>query len=219
MNRVLIAPSILSADFSRLGEEVEELERSGADLIHIDVMDGMFVPNITVGPCVISSIRKRTKLPLDVHLMIVDPGRYIDAFIDAGSDFLTIHYEADVHIHRTLEEIKKKGVKCGISINPGTPVHVLQEVIDLVDLVLIMTVNPGFGGQKIIPSTVKKVEKLAKMLPDNPPLVEVDGGINRNTIGLFKGKKVDIFVSGSGVFSEGNYKEAIEGMRRVVCIP
>ncbi len=219
MNRVLIAPSILSADFSRLGEEVEELERSGADLIHIDVMDGMFVPNITVGPCVISSIRKRTKLPLDVHLMIVDPGRYIDAFIDAGSDFLTIHYEADVHIHRTLEEIKKKGVKCGISINPGTPVHVLQEVLDLVDLVLIMTVNPGFGGQKIIPSTVKKVEKLAKMLPDNPPLVEVDGGINRNTIGLFKGKKVDIFVSGSGVFSEGNYKEAIEGMRRVVCIP
>ncbi len=212
--RVLIAPSILSADFSRLGEELELIERAGADLVHIDVMDGLFVPNITIGPCVISSIRDRTSLPFDVHLMIRQPERYLKEFADAGADIITVHYEATPHVHRALEAVKKLGLKSGVALNPGTPVLVVEDILDVVDMVLIMTVNPGFGGQSIIRTAVDKLDKLDMVLGERGIMVEVDGGVNKRTIGFFKGKRVDVIVSGSGVFKEKSYKEAISYMRR-----
>ncbi len=209
---IKVAPSILSCDFSRLGEEIRAVEEAGADLIHIDVMDGVFVPNITVGPLIVESVRKITKLPLDVHLMIVNPERYVDQFVDAGADILTVHYEASTHIHRTLSYIKDRGVKSGVSINPGTPVSMVENLFDVVDLVLVMTVNPGFGGQKLIPGTLRKLDDLSLIAPDRV-LVEVDGGINRKTVSLLRGKRVDIVVSGSGVFKESDYRNAIEVLR------
>ena len=212
--KVLIAPSILSADFGRLGEELELIEKAGADLVHIDVMDGLFVPNITIGPCVISSIRKRTSLPFDVHLMIQQPERYLKEFADAGADIITVHYEATPHVHRALEAIKKLGLKSGVALNPGTPVSAVEDILDVTDMVLIMTVNPGFGGQSIIKDAVNKLDKLDRILGKRNVMVEVDGGVNKKTIGLFRGKRVDIIVSGSGVFKEKSYKEAIDFIRR-----
>ncbi len=212
---VKVAPSILSCDFSRLADEVKAVEEAGADLIHIDVMDGIFVPNITVGPVVVEAVRRVTSLPLDVHLMITSPERYIERFVDAGADILTVHYEASIHIHRTLSRIRELGAKSGVSINPGTPVSVLEDVLDVSDLVLIMTVNPGFGGQKVIPEAISKLDRLEAMVSGRDILVEVDGGINRDTVHLLEGKRVDIVVSGSGVFGEKDYKKAIEGLKGV----
>lgn len=207
---IKIAPSILSADFSRLGEEITAITKAGADYIHIDVMDGIFVPNITFGPPVIKSIRKFTNKPFDVHLMIDSPERYLKIFFDAGADIITVHSEASTHLHRTIQEIKSLGIKAGVSINPATSIEAIRYVLDEVDLVLIMTVNPGFGGQKFINSAVPKI----KMIKDiNPNLeIEIDGGINEETAKLCIDNGANVLVAGSYIFS-GNYEERIKSLR------
>lgn len=207
---IKIAPSILSADFSRLGEEITAITKAGADYIHIDVMDGIFVPNITFGPPVIKSIRKFTNKPFDVHLMIDSPERYLKNFFDAGADIITVHSEASTHLHRTIQEIKSLGIKAGVSINPATSIEAIRYVLDEVDLVLIMTVNPGFGGQKFINSAVPKI----KMIKDiNPNLeIEIDGGINEETAKLCIDNGANVLVAGSYIFS-GNYEERIKSLR------
>ncbi len=210
-----IAPSILSADFSKLEEEIKAVEQAGADWIHIDVMDGRFVPNITIGPVVVKSIRKTTNLPFDVHLMIVEPEKYIDSFIDAGADIITLHFEACTHIHRAVEYIKSKGKCAGVSINPATPVEILNEILPYVDIVLIMGVNPGFGGQKYIPTTTKKISKLRDMIEklEIKPLIEVDGGVTIENAKEIKDAGTDILVAGSSVFSSKDYKETIQKLK------
>jgi len=212
----LLAPSILSADFSRLGEQIKEVEKYGADLIHLDVMDGRYVPNITFGMPVIESIRKVTNLPFDAHLMIVEPEKYIKDFIDAGCDMISFHPDATIHVHRTIELIKSNGAKAGLVLNPATPVNVLEEAIHFIDYVLIMSVNPGFGGQKFIPETLKKVRKLKNLMEREgitDVLIEMDGGIKWDNIREISSAGVNIFVSGSGVF-KGNIKENIEKLKR-----
>ena len=178
-DRVLVAPSILSASFARLGEEIAAVEDAGADWLHVDVMDGRFVPNITIGPPVVKSIRKVTKLPLDVHLMIVEPERYVDAFAEAGADTITIHVEACTHLHRTLTHIRSLGKRAGVTMNPSTPEAHIEYVLDVCDQVLVMSVNPGFGGQSLIPSQLDKVRRIRKMIDDRklPIDLEIDGGI------------------------------------------
>ncbi len=210
-----IAPSILSADFSKLEEEIKAVKEAGADWIHIDVMDGRFVPNITIGPVVVKSIRKTTNLPFDVHLMIVEPEKYIDSFIDAGADIVTLHYEACTHLHRAVEYIKSKGKCAGVSINPATPVEILAEILPYVDLVLIMSVNPGFGGQKYIPTSTQKISKLKKMIEklEIKPLIEVDGGVTVENAKEIKDAGVDVLVAGSTVFTSKNYKETISKLK------
>ena len=210
-----IAPSILSADFSKLGEEIKAVEEAGADWIHIDVMDGRFVPNITIGPVVVKSIRKVTDLPFDVHLMIVDPEKYIDSFIDAGADIITLHFEACTHIHRAVEYIKSKGKCAGVSINPATPVSILTEILPYVDLVLIMSVNPGFGGQKYIPTSTEKIKQLKNMIEKMTltPLIEIDGGVTVENAKEIKDAGVDVLVAGSTVFKSDNYKETISKLK------
>ena len=212
---VKIAPSILSADFSKLGEEIKKVAEAGADYIHIDVMDGRFVPNITIGPCVVESIRKITDIPFDVHLMIVEPEKYIDAFADAGADIITVHLEATVHLHRLVEYIKSKGKCAGVSINPATPVESLTEIIPFVDLILIMSVNPGFGGQKFIPTSIEKIKKLKEIISkyELRPLIEVDGGVNLENAKSLIDAGVDILVAGSAIFNSENYEETIKGLR------
>ena len=208
----LIAPSILSADFSRLGEEIGAVEAAGADWIHIDVMDGMFVPNISVGIPIVKSARKVTKLPLDVHLMIVDPDRYIEDFAVAGADIITIHAEGTVHTDRTLNLIRSLGKKAGISINPGTSLSAIEEVLGLSDLILVMSVNPGFGGQKFIPYSIGKVKRLREMLRGrglDEVIIEIDGGITEDNIGDVARAGVDAFVCGSSVFGAEDYKRVI----------
>ena len=215
---IKIAPSILSADFARLGEEVKNLEVSGADLVHIDVMDGMFVPNISFGIPVIKSIRNLTKLPFDVHLMIEKPARYVKDFVDAGADIITIHAEADKHLDRTINYIKSFGVKAAVALNPATPVSSIKHLIDSLDMVLIMSVNPGFGGQKYIKyasNKIQEVRDLANLY--NPTLmIQVDGGIDENTIGEVVNAGADVIVAGSAVFKngdiEGNIKKLREGI-------
>jgi ribulose-phosphate 3-epimerase len=210
-----IAPSILSADFTRLGEEIVSVEKAGADYIHVDVMDGRFVPNITIGPMIVEAARRVTKLPLDVHLMIVEPDRFIDEFVNAGADILTVHAEASVHLHRILERIRKAGVKAGVSLNPATSPQVLDYALDNMDLVLIMTVNPGFGGQKFIESVLPKIETIRKMV-DSRGLdieLEVDGGIGPGTIQRVSSAGADVFVAGSAVFGSGDYEATIRLMR------
>ncbi|MCA9603422.1 MAG: ribulose-phosphate 3-epimerase [Myxococcales bacterium] len=211
----LIAPSILSADFARLGEEVRAVEAKGADWAHVDVMDGRFVPNITIGVPVVRSLRKATKLPLDVHLMIVEPERYVADFAEAGADVITVHAEASPHLHRTLQQIRALGKKAGVSLNPHTPVSVLDHVLDLVDLVLIMSVNPGFGGQSFIPAALPKIESVRRVL-DSRGLdahLEVDGGVNADTVQSVLDAGADVLVAGSAVFGAGDYGEAIRGLK------
>ena len=212
---IKIAPSILSADFSILGEEIKKIDAYGADLIHIDVMDGMFVPNISFGVPVIKSIRKYTKLPFDVHLMIEEPSRYIKEFVDAGADIITCHYEADRHIDRTLNYIKSFGVKASLAINPSTSLSQISELLNVADMILIMTVNPGFGGQKYISYCGHKVEELKKIKEEKGLnfAIEVDGGINRENIKEIYEYGADIAVAGSSVFKNGEIEENIKALK------
>ena len=214
----LIAPSILSADFSRLKQELASVEAAGADYIHIDVMDGHFVPNITIGPFIVEAIKRSTKVPLDVHLMIERPEDYIKSFRSAGADIITIHAEATVHLHRLVQSIKEEGARAGVSINPGTPVEAIEEVLDCVDLVLVMSVNPGFGGQQFIPHSIEKIKKLRKMLDERglKTILEVDGGVKVSNIKKVSMAGADMFVAGSAVFGSTNYKKTIEAMRKEI---
>ena len=208
---VLIAPSILSADGSRLYEEITAVEKAGADWIHIDIMDGHFVPNITIGPAIISALRKTTKLPFDVHLMIENPENYIESFANAGADIITVHVEAASHHHRTIDMIKKAGKKAGVSLNPATPLTQIEEILSDIDLLLIMSVNPGFGGQQFIKTTLPKIIKARKMLNTLPykPLLEVDGGVNLKNIAGIARAGADIVVAGASVFGTDDYQKAI----------
>ncbi|MGG7143760.1 ribulose-phosphate 3-epimerase [Clostridium nigeriense] len=212
---VKISPSILSADFSKLGDEIINIDKAGADFIHIDVMDGNFVPNISIGLPVIKSIRNKTEKIFDVHLMIENPSRYIDEFVEAGADIITIHYEAEKHIDRAIEYIKSKGVKAGVSLNPGTPTFVLKDIIEKLDLVLIMSVNPGFGGQKFIPYSLNKIKEVKEMsLETNKNLlIEVDGGVDKNNSKSIIEAGANVLVAGSAIFGDGNLKENIESIR------
>ncbi len=206
-----IAPSILSADFSRLGEEVEAVERAGADLIHVDVMDGHFVPNITIGPLVVTGLRKLTSLPLDVHLMIEKPERYIEAFAQAGSTWITFHAEVCPRLRQMIKKVRQLKVRPGVVLNPSTPLKTLYPVVDAIDLVLLMSVHPGFGGQSFIPSTLKKIERLRRIIDQNhyPLEIEVDGGIKAENIGEVSRAGGDIFVLGTGIFKTKDYAETI----------
>lgn len=210
-----IAPSILSADFSRLGEEVRAVEKGGADLIHVDVMDGHFVPNITIGPLVVAGLRKLTSLPLDVHLMIEEPQRYIEVFAQAGSDWITVHAEVCPQLKRMVKWIRQLKVRPGIVLKPATPLKMLYPVLDQIDLVLIMSVNPGFGGQSFIPSTLKKIERLRKIIDQNhyPLEIEVDGGVKVENIREVSKAGGDIFVVGTGIFKTKDYEETIRQLR------
>ena len=215
MKRKLIAPSILSADFSRLGEEIKAIEEAGADWVHVDVMDGHFVPNITIGPLVVEAARKVTSMPLDVHLMIENADAYLDDFIGAGSDYLTVHAEACPHLQRTLAHIRQKGCKAGVSLNPATPLSSLEHVLTDVDLILLMSVNPGFGGQSFIPQVLDKIRELRSRLDglDQEVLLEVDGGIKVENIGEVARAGIDVFVAGSAVFGSDDYAETISKMQ------
>lgn len=211
-----IAPSILSADFAQLGKDIQEVEQGGADWIHVDIMDGRFVPNITIGPLVVQAIRPVTKLPLDVHLMIVEPERYIEAFAKAGADSITVHAEACVHLHRTIHQIRECGVKPGVVLNPATPLSAIELVLDEVDLVLLMTVNPGFGGQSYIPAMSGKITELRRML-DTRGLqhvpIQVDGGINEQTARTVREAGASILVAGNAVFGAADRADAIRRIR------
>ncbi|MBE6048778.1 MAG: ribulose-phosphate 3-epimerase [Clostridium sp.] len=212
---VKIAPSILSADFSKLGMEVERLDKAGADWIHIDVMDGQFVPNITFGAPVVKALRDRTDKCFDVHLMIDNPGRFIEDFVKAGADMITVHYEADKHIDRTIQLIKSKGVKAGIALNPGTPTCLIKDLISQIDMVLIMSVNPGFGGQKFIPYTVEKVKEINELKQkfNKQLLIEIDGGISKDNIKTVVDAGVNVAVAGSAVFREDKIEENITELK------
>ncbi len=213
-----ISPSILSADFSRLGEEVKRVDDAGADWIHIDVMDGHFVPNITVGPFILEAVRRVTSLPLDVHLMIERPDQYINEFSDAGADIITVHVEACPHLHRTIQAIKEKGKKAGVSLNPATPLVLVEDILNDIDLLLIMSVNPGFGGQKFIISVLDKIKRARQMIDKagSKAYIEIDGGVKLDNIGDISFAGADIFVSGSGVFGTKDYKRTIEEMKRII---
>ncbi|HDZ24493.1 MAG TPA: ribulose-phosphate 3-epimerase [Desulfobacteraceae bacterium] len=210
-----IAPSILSADFARLGEEIHAVEEAGADYIHIDVMDGHFVPNITIGPMVVKAVRQVTDLPLDVHLMIENADLFVEAFRDAGADILTVHAEAVTHLQRTLAYIRGQGMKAGVSLNPATPLCVLDHVLEDTDMVLVMTVNPGFEGQKFIRSMIPKVKTLSEIIRSKglEMEIEVDGGIGPDTIGEISSAGANVFVAGSAIFYSQDYKETISLMR------
>lgn len=210
-----IAPSILSADFGRLAEEIAAVEEAGADWIHIDVMDGHFVPNITIGPGVVASLRKTTKLPFDVHLMIENPEQYIEAFVAAGSDMITVHVEAARHLHRTLTRIKEHGVKAGVSLNPATPLSLIEPILTELDLLLIMTVNPGFGGQKFISGVLPKIKNARDIVSYLSPqiLIEVDGGVTLDNIRTVADAGADIMVAGAAVFGSENYARTIQAMK------
>lgn len=213
-----IAPSILSADFSRLGAEVRAVEKAGADLLHVDVMDGHFVPNITIGPLVVEGLRKLTSLPLDVHLMIEEPERYLEAFARAGANWITIHVEVCRHLRRIAQKIRQLNVKPGIVLNPATPLQRLTPVLEEIDLVLLMSVNPGFGGQAFIPEVLKKVERLRKIIDSNryPIEIEVDGGIKLENIEEVSKAGGDIFVLGTGIFKTPNYRKTIRTLRKKI---
>jgi ribulose-phosphate 3-epimerase len=208
---VKIAPSILSADFARLGDEIRAVEAAGADWIHVDVMDGRFVPNITIGPPVVRAARGATRLPLDVHLMIVEPERYIAEFAAAGADVITVHAEACVHLHRTLQMIRDLGKKAGVAFNPATSVDSLAHVAGLADLVLVMSVNPGFGGQKFIESALPKIRAVRSLAPGAE--IEVDGGIGADNASAVKGAGATVLVAGNAVYGSGDYARAISAIR------
>jgi ribulose-phosphate 3-epimerase len=210
-----IAPSILSADFSRLGAEIEAVALGGATILHFDVMDGHFVPNLTVGLPVLKSIARVTDLPIDAHLMISEPGRYAEQFVEAGAKMVSVHVEADAHLHRTLASIKAAGAQAGVVINPATPIESLAEVLQFADYVLVMSVNPGFGGQKFIPSSVDKVRRLKRMIGERQleTRIEIDGGIDLANIASVVAAGAEIIVAGSAVFGGGNPEEAVRGLR------
>jgi ribulose-phosphate 3-epimerase len=211
----LIAPSILSADGGRLAEEIIAIEKADADWIHVDVMDGHFVPNITMGPAIIAALRKATKLPFDVHLMINDPDSYIESFAAAGADYITVHVEAARHLHRTVELIKKQGKKAGVSLNPATPLGSIEEILPDIDLLLIMSVNPGFGGQKFIPGSLSKIQRASEMIAklSQKPLLEVDGGVNSQNIASIARAGADVLVAGAAVFGTTDYAQTITTLK------
>ncbi len=214
---IKIAPSILSADFARLGDEIRAIEAGGADYVHVDVMDGHFVPNITIGPLVVAAARKVTEMPLDVHLMIENPDQYIPDFAKAGADIITVHYEAVPHLHRTVQLIHSLGKKAGVSLNPATPVSSLEVILDELDLVLLMSVNPGFGGQNFIPSCLPKIEALRKEIDRRGLKVEleVDGGVKPANIATIAAAGAEVFVAGSAVFGTPDYQATIAELRRL----
>ncbi len=213
-----LAPSILSADFMRLAEEIKSAEAAGVDMLHLDIMDGHFVPNITIGPFIVEAIRKTTSLPLDVHLMIEDPDRYISDFIKAGADYLTVHIEAAVHLHRTVHWIKDSGAKAGVSLNPATPVWSLEHILPDLDLAVLMSVNPGFGGQSFISHVLPKIKTMKQMIADRrlPVMIEVDGGVKYDNAKTVADAGADILVMGSAFFNSKDYKDLTLQLRRLL---
>ena len=214
-NNILVAPSLLSADFTRLGDEVRAVQESGADWLHLDVMDGLFVPNITIGPLVVSAVKKVSKIPLDVHLMIVDPDHYLDDFRAAGADILTVHPEATNHLHRTLTRIRELGMRPGVALNPSTGVEVVKHVMTELDVIMIMTVNPGFGGQTFIRSMLPKVRAIREIIDrsGHEILLEIDGGVSPRTAPDLVREGANVFVAGSAVFGHPPYEDAIGKLR------
>ncbi|MBI5057884.1 MAG: ribulose-phosphate 3-epimerase [Nitrospirae bacterium] len=212
---IKIAPSILSADFSRLGEQIKEAEKAGADLIHVDVMDGHFVPNITIGPLVVKAVKKVAALPLDVHLMIEDPDKYIKDFADSGADIITVHAEACVHLHRSIQKIKECGVKAAVSINPATPLSSIELILPFVDMVLLMSVNPGFGGQKFIPEVLPKLKQLKNIITENiyKAEIELDGGVTVDNVAEVHKAGADIVVMGNAFYNSIDYAETVRIVR------
>lgn len=216
---IKIAPSILSADFSKLGSEVQEVSKGGADWIHIDVMDGRFVPNITIGPLIVEAVRPHTSLPLDVHLMIIEPDRYIPQFVKSGADYVSVHVEACPHLHRTVHLIKEEGAKAGVVLNPHTPFSLIEHILEDVDLVLFMTVNPGFGGQRFIPHVVPKIREFRLLLEKRGLTdidIEVDGGINSQTADLVVKAGANVLVAGNAIYGEADRTEAIRKIRNSI---
>jgi len=215
---VKIAPSILSANFLKLGEEIKEAEASGADILHIDIMDGHFVPNITIGPFIVEAMRKITSMPLDVHLMIEEPDKYLEDFVKAGADYLTVHYEACVHLHRIVHRIKEHGIKAGVSLNPATPVWCLEHILPDMDMALLMSVNPGFGGQVFIPQAIDKIRILKKLVRERglSTLIEVDGGVKLDNAADVISAGADILVMGSAFFNSGDYEKVVKKFREIV---
>jgi len=213
-----IAPSILSANFLKLGEEIRAAEEAGADILHIDIMDGHFVPNITIGPFIVEAIRTITSLPLDVHLMIEEPDKYLEDFIKAGADYLTVHYEASVHLHRTVHYIKENGIKAGVSLNPATPVWSLDHILPDIDMALIMSVNPGFGGQGFIQMSTDKIKKLKRLISEKGlhTLIEVDGGVKLDNALDIVSAGADILVMGSAFFHSKDYGTIVRQFRDIV---
>jgi len=213
-----ISVSILSSDFGRLAEQVKEAEQAGVDWIHVDVMDGHFVPNITIGPAVTQALRRATRLPLDVHLMISHPERYVEAFVEAGADWLGIHVEATVHLERLIQQIKEAGAKATVTLNPATPLNCLEYVLPEVDMVLLMTVNPGFSGQKFIPGVLPKIRRLRQMIDEQKldVLIQVDGGVQVDTIGALAAAGADVFVSGSGLFNDKPLAANVQRLRELM---
>jgi ribulose-phosphate 3-epimerase len=214
----LIAPSILSADFSKLGDEIKAVEAAGADWIHADVMDGHFVPNITIGPLIVEAVKRVTDLPIDVHLMIENPDYYISAFAEAGASYISVQVETCIHLNRTVQRIKDCGARAGVVLNPATPLANLEWVLEDVDYVLIMSVNPGFGGQAFIPSSLDKIKALRQQIQGRglSVLIEVDGGVNKNTIAAIASAGADVFVAGSAIFGSKDYQKTVQSFRQKI---